>query len=75
MREEINVKKKEKINEVVAIVEQVVSKKGGIIYPMMLRGPFREINLSVSVKFAVPDASLWMFPRSPTCRSDAVGAP
>ena len=44
-------------------------------HPTILVRPFKEIKLSVRTKSATPDASLWMFPRSPTCRAVSFGAP
>jgi hypothetical protein len=44
-------------------------------YPRMLKGPFKEIKLSVKEMVAVPYSSLSMFPRSPTCLTESEGAP
>lgn len=41
----------------------------------MLKGPFKEIKLSVRERVAVPYSSLSMFPRSPTCLTESEGAP
>ena len=41
----------------------------------MLKGPFKEIKLSVRERVAVPYWSLSMFPRSPTCLTESEGAP
>lgn len=44
-------------------------------HPIILVGPFNEITLSSKSSSATPWASVWMFPRSPTCRVLLVGAP
>lgn len=45
------------------------------VRPTMLLAPLSEINLSVMFTLATPDASASMFPRSPTWRTAASGAP
>lgn len=43
--------------------------------PTILSGPFSVSCSSSTSKTAIPDEFDWMFPKSPTCRSESVGAP